>query len=238
MKQNIKDFKESLLELDLTIKNHYISKGISEGDFIYDGIIDIEEYYSSSIKILWILKEPYSGSKRSMLDDLKFNRAEGNKKDSHTTWHPIIYISHCIINNFCDYSSIKKIKEDKRISNVLKKIAFINVQKTPEKERTNPKSKRTNPKDISEAYKKHKEILHTQINVYNPDIIIGASTLPLFINDLGLKDEDKIKLHWTKNNKLYINTYHPAQLVLKPDDYITRIISISKFWFETKYLKK
>lgn len=235
MEQSIEDFTEKIKALDLKIEEYYKSKGILKGNFICDGIINIEKYFNSKLKILWILKEPYSGSGRQMIDDLNLRRAEGEKKDSHTTWHPIIYISHCITNNFCEYSELKRISADKSICKVLKEIAFINVQKTPEQERTNPKSSRTIPKDISNAYIKHKDILLEQISVYNPDIIIGASTLPLFVKDLDLRKENELKFHWTKNNKLFINTYHPAQVVLKKDDYIERVIKISKHWFNTIY---
>ena len=60
MKRSIQEFKEKISALDLEIKNHYDSYGIKDGEFLYDGIINIDEYYDSPLKILWILKEPYS----------------------------------------------------------------------------------------------------------------------------------------------------------------------------------
>jgi hypothetical protein len=225
--RNIQGFTNSLDALNIEVKEHYEKLNIPEENFVCDGVINTGEYFASPLKILWILKEPYTGAGKTMVEDLNTNRADGNKKDSQTTWHPIIYISHGITNNFEQYNSMKKIQEDKSISKVLRKIAFINVQKTPAKTRTNPK-------DITEAYQINKEILHRQINVINPDIIIGANTLHLFVNDFGLKDEHKIKHHWTKNNKLYIKTYHPGQTILKRDDYINRVINIAKYWDETR----
>lgn len=224
MKRSIQDFKGKISALDLEIKNHYDSYGIKDGEFLYDGIINIDEYYNSPLKILWILKEPYSGGGRTMLNDLNLNRAEGNKKDSHTTWHPIIYVAHGILNNFEQFDSMPKIQDDKTISKALRKIAFINIQKTPA-------ATRTNPNDISQAYDRHKEILLKQLEVYNPNIIIGANTLHLFVKDLKLKQENKFKHHWTKEGTLYIKTYHPAQTVLKRDDYVNRIINVSKEWW-------
>jgi len=68
------------------------------------------------------------------------------------------------------------------------------------------------------------------LEVYNPHIVIGANTLHLFIKDLKLKEENKFKHHWTKQGRLYINTYHPWQTVLKRHDYVNRIINVSKEW--------
>lgn len=224
MKRSIRDFKEEISALDLEIKNHYDVYGIKDGEFLYDGIINIDEYYYSPLKILWILKEPYCGGGKSMLNDLNLNRAECNKKDSHTTWHPIIYVSHGILNNFEQFDSMPKIHEDKSICKVLRKIAFINVQKTPA-------ATRSNSIDISQAYDQHKEILIKQLEIYKPQIIIGANTLHLFIKDLKLKQENRFKNHWTKQGTLFIKTYHPAQTVLKRYDYVNRIINVSKEWW-------
>ena len=218
-------FSNEVKQLDTKIKNYYKKHSVDGKKPIWDGIVNNEEYFKSPIKILWILKEPYSGGGRTMLEDLNSNRAEGNKKDSHTTWHPIIYVSHGILNNFEQYDSMPKIQADKTICNALKKIAFINVQKTPA-------TTRTNPTDISQAYDRHKKILIRQLEVYQPNIVIGANTLHLFVKDLKLTQENKFKHHWTKQGTLFIKTYHPGQTVLKRDEYVNRIINVSKVWWE------
>jgi len=61
-----------------------------------------------------------------------------------------------------------------------KSVAYINVKKLPG-------LTKSNHYNISIAYNKYKNILLKQIKYYNPDIIIGGSTLHNFFPDLNIK---------------------------------------------------
>lgn len=215
-------FKNNLDNLDNEVKNHYAKMGIKENGYVNDGAINKEEYFNSQIKILWILKEPYSGQGNEMLNDLNENRAAGKKTDSQSTWHPLIYISHGILNGFINYDQMPNIAEDKSISKILRKISFINVKK-------NPGKSRSKNNDIAKAYQENKELLSKQIETLKPDIIIGANTMQYFVNDLKLTKKFK-DYHWIKDGQLYIKTYHPAQIVITRKEYVDKVIAVAKAW--------
>jgi ABC-type Fe3+-hydroxamate transport system substrate-binding protein len=80
-----------------------------------------------------------------------------------------------------DMDDIEKLPD---MAHVLRKTAFMNVQKFPA-------GTTTNNRDIEKASKEHKEILLEQIATYKPDIIIGGNTISYFIEDLGLNNTHK-----------------------------------------------
>jgi hypothetical protein len=215
-------FQSDLENMDNEVKIHYAKMGIKESGYVKDGVINVEEYYKSPIKILWILKEPYSGQGNEMLNDLNENRAAGKKTDSQSTWHPLIYISHGILNGFINYDQMPNIAEDKSISEILRKISFINVKK-------NPGKSRSKNNDIAKAYQENKELLRKQIETLKPDIIIGANTMQYFVNDLKLTEKFK-DYHWIKDGQLYIKTYHPAQIGITRKEYVDKVIAVAKAW--------
>jgi hypothetical protein len=215
-------FQSDLENMDNEVKIHYAKMGIKESGYVNDGAINREEYFNSQIKILWILKEPYSGQGNEMLNDLNENRAAGKKTDSQSTWHPLIYISHGILNGFINYDQMPNIAEDKSISKILRKISFINVKK-------NPGKSRSKNNDIAKAYQENKELLSKQIETLKPDIIIGANTMQYFVNDLKLTEKFK-DYHWIKDGQLYIKTYHPAQIVITRKEYVDKVIAVAKAW--------
>jgi hypothetical protein len=215
-------FQSDLENMDNEVKIHYAKMGIKESGYVNDGAINREEYFNSQIKILWILKEPYSGQENEMLNDLNEMRAAGKKTDSQSTWHPLIYISHGILNGFINYDQMPNIAEDKSISKILRKISFINVKK-------NPGKSRSKNNDIAKAYQENKELLSKQIETLKPDIIIGANTMQYFVNDLKLTEKFK-DYHWIKDGQLYIKTYHPAQIVITRKEYVDKVIAVAKAW--------
>ncbi|MDP4282792.1 MAG: hypothetical protein Q8891_00065 [Bacteroidota bacterium] len=172
---------------------------------------------------MWLLKEPYcdkenGGGGWSMTDGLLI-RASGKKKDSSGTWHPIIYCSHGILNNYMKFKEIPKIKNNSKVSLILKQIAFVNVQKLPAKTTTSDKS-------LKKSYEEHKEILLKQISIYRPDIIIGGGTLNMIKEDLEIKAENELEFgHFFKGKQLFINTRHPAQRKIKREEYINKVIA-------------
>ena len=205
---------------------------------IIDGIVNIEKYLNSAFKILWILKEPY--------DDVQDEIAAGGGwhlgKDflypdgfysrigrSRNTWYPIIYTSFGILNNFMLWNDMEDISKDYSMAEIVRHIAIINVKKLPGFTRTQDYG------IISDAFHKHKTLLLNQISTYNPDIIIGGSTLRLFYTDLAIdktKDEKKYGCveYVIKNTTLYISAYHPAQTKVLRKDYVNDIVNLVKAW--------
>lgn len=226
-------FNEKILALDEEIKRHYASFPNEESTPVWDGIVDEEEYYKSDIKILWILKEPYDKDNEGKggwnlakkLGTEEFLKDVGGAK---TTWHPIIYTTYSILNGFTPYDDMEFIDKDPSMANVLRKIAFINVQKFPA-------GTTSINSDISAAYYQHKEILLKQINTYGPTIVIGGNTMWNFVKDLGSDGHHQhLEIDYWVKDRLYIDAYHPAYP--KNDDakeaYVDEIVTIAKKYIE------
>jgi hypothetical protein len=208
---------------------------------IIDGIVDIEEYVNSKFQILWILKEPY--------DDVEDGLASGGgwyfANDflaptgfytrigrSKSTWHPIIYVTYGLLNDFIMFDDMDYIRDNQKMAEIVRNIAVINVKKLPGFTRTNDFG------PIWSSYNKHRELLHKQIETYNPNIIIGGSTLHLFRDGLELKKHVERKYgcveYYDTGEKLFISAYHPAQTTVKRDCYVNDIIKVVKEWAEAK----
>ncbi len=222
-------FTKAIEQLDKRVKEHYrpyIDKQCRQ--IITDGIVNNDEYFDADPKILWILKEPYdldndgteTWSLSGLLNDSKKLHTAGGVK---TTWYPIIYIMYSVFNEFPLWDDMENIEKDDSMIDALKKMAIMNVQKFPA-------DTSTDNADISEAYRQHSQILLDQINVYKPDIIIGANTVKLFLKDLDVNVDERKYVeydYWISNNKLYIDAEHPAGRFSK-EDYVNDIVRIIK----------
>ena len=224
------------------MNQHYKTTIDVDGDkcnIISDGIVNPKEYYESEIKILWILKEPYDKDNEGaggwpitdLLNDkdndFAFLKILGGAK---TTWYPIIYVTYAILNEFVLFDNMDDIEKLPEMAHILRKIAFINVQKFPA-------GTTTNNSDIQKAYKEHSEILLQQIATYKPDIIIGGNTLSYFIQDLGLTDAHKDydeNYFWIKDNQLFIHAGHPSQRGSAEDkeNYVDDIVRVAKKFYQ------
>jgi len=234
----IHEFKNRIASLNNLIRDK-VSEPENKRYPIYDGAVDAERYFNSTIKIAWLLKEAYQGkngvggnwnysellAKDSVYEDFFGSHA------SRATWHPIIYVSHGILNNFLYYNDMDSIKDDTKMSFVVRDIAIINTQKLPAKNVTS-----SNMGEIHLAFDKYKDILKSQIDILNPDIIIGGSTMSLYKSLFDLKDEDAYHLenvkYYFKNNKVFIDAFHPAQRTVGREKYIDEIISAAEEWFD------
>jgi uracil-DNA glycosylase len=95
---------------------------------------------------------------------------------------------------------------------------------------------------LSEGYEKAKEIIRLQIDLINPDIIIGGNTLKYLINDYNLKTFKKVDnypIKYTINdNRLFIDSNHPQYLSRQNEDYkgeyFDTLVNIVKEWWSTK----
>lgn len=224
-----------LKKFDDEVKLYYRKFETKEKEIISDGIVNPQEYLSSPIKILWILKEPYDIDGEGK-GGWPINESLNNEKELQTlgglksTWYPIAYTSFAILNGFKKYEDMDDIEDNDSMLNVFKKIAFINVQKFAA-------NTTTNDKDIKAAYKAHSRILLKQIEIYNPDIVIGGNTMWNFVDDLELKDHhyDEYE-YWIKDNKLYINAAHPSIRGNSEakEEYVNDIVRIAMKYIEGK----
>jgi hypothetical protein len=227
----INDYQNKIDEINDRIIKEYNS--YEPIDPIIDGIIDLKKYLNAKYRILWILKEPYdefNEEGKPIGGGWSFSEAFEKDITNQTiskTFHPIIYVSYCILNQIPSFGNhlLPYISEDHKITEILRSIAYINIQKLPQ-------YKTSDDAIIHKEYKKHKRIILDQIELINPDVIIlgvgGESSVPLveeFFLDIAkdnvIKEEPNIyeallpKPNWIKylisNNKIYLHTYHPSR---------------------------
>jgi hypothetical protein len=231
--EKLKKLKEECKKIEELIHEKYVDES---GNCypIVDGIVNIEKYVESKFRILWILKEPYDDFEKGSSKGGGWHYCENflalpnfyDRVKGIPTWHTIIYTSYGILNDFQQYDQMPFIRNDKSMAEIIRSVAVINVQKLPG-------FTRTNDDRIWSAYQKHRDILLKQINTYDPDIIIGGNTLQHFFDDLGIKDILKNKgsvKYATKNSKIFIHAYHPAQTQITRDKYVNDIINVTKEW--------
>lgn len=204
---------------------------------IPDGVMLPEKYFSNQIRLAWMLKEPYDyengtggGWDYSELfkgEDLYEERFKGSIRN---TWHPIIYITHSIFNNFPLWEEMDFIRDDHSMPNILREVAFINSQKLPAKGVTV-----TNMNDLIESLEKFGDLIKRQVELLDPNVFIFGNTFGIYTNLLDL-DNSQLKKNGTcnyliKNSKLYIDAYHPGQKnTVDGKDYVNDILSTVKKW--------
>ena len=210
----------------------FYDKSDKDSEPITDGIVNIEKYVNCKYKICWVLKEPYdedngTGGGWSLTKDglAKDDFSPGNSP----TWQPMIYTTYSLLNSFINYNDMEYIRDDPEMSNVLKYIALININKMPA-------FHRSNDSDISKKYESWRPLLHWQLKIYNPQIIIFGNTFQYFKKDLEIND-DEIKNrdyvdYIIKNKKIYAHAYHPAQTVITREQYVQGIINVIKMNIE------
>ncbi len=197
-----------------------------------DGIINIEKYCKTSPKILWVLKEINDEDgydQKDVLNEmvekvLETKSLEGSNRNAwYKTLDPIIYTSYQIFNGYKHFEdhSMDYIRDDSSMVETLQKIAFMNVKKQPG-------DARANNIQIQEWYDKTKEILKEQIELINPDIIIGGSTLYLFQEDFNLDFIGDAIKYAIKDNRIWIDAYHPNQTQITREKYCDTIMECVK----------
>jgi uracil-DNA glycosylase len=141
------------------------------------------------------------------------------------TFKPIIYTSWGILNGFCPWGEMPNVEDEPGMLEAIRSIAYINVKKLPGKTESRDE-------EIQKAYHKNRDILLRQIEAYDPDIIIGGSTLNYFLEDLGVTEKATIdpafdSVHYfVHNGRILIGTYHPSQRVMRQEKYCDDIIQV------------
>jgi hypothetical protein len=224
-------------EKEIAAKINAIESGVEGLMPVVDGIINIEDYVNAKYKILWILKEVHdewrvkkTGKKECGGWNLTcagedhpeglYARIKNEPKtiDNFIVPRRIRLASYCIFAG--ETYAVHRPTEDE-LNKALSSVAYINIKKIPG-------GASADPKQIQEAYDTNKTLLREQIETYNPDIIICGNTLQYFSNDNFFEKKNRTEIdpesqfcYYPLENRIYINTNHPAH---KPAD--------KEFWYD------
>ncbi|MGO9587319.1 MAG: hypothetical protein ACLP2Y_14075 [Limisphaerales bacterium] len=181
---DINFIREEEKRIQGAVTREYCDSSGNSDCIISDGIVNPEQYLSSSPRILWVLKEPYdNGVSYNNPNDGGWSQAINmNEKTDEVSrlraFQPICYINYGIWSGH-DWDAMPWLRESEEIRNGLKKIAFINISKLPG-------LKYSPPSRIVEAYQKHRGIILDQIKTYRPNIIFACDPhANLILEDLG-----------------------------------------------------
>ncbi|MBU3658945.1 MAG: hypothetical protein FGM14_03675 [Flavobacteriales bacterium] len=233
---NYKNIEQEIIALNKEMEAR-MNEPENQRFIIDDGVMKPDVYFSKSIRLAWMLKEPYDSedgtgggwSYFDMFPEGKDLYLEQFRHGHKSTWHPMIYISYSIHNNFPKWEDMKYIREDHSMCDVVRHVAFINAQKLPSKGFTN-----TDFEDLWESIEKHSDLLKKQIDLLNPSVFIFGNTIGLYKKIFDL-DFSKFQTHGSskfieKDGRLYISAYHPSQRIVTRDAYINDIIEIVSRW--------
>ncbi len=220
--QEFTDACESMVEKIDALKNE-------NTNIIADGVINPYSYYDANPKILWVLKEANSTEK-----------TDWNYQDFFKyTWHKhsnIMAVRRIVFTTYGLFNMINHLEElplwsDSNYQKEVKKMAIINIKKTPGSENVDDSV-------ISAAYAENRELIKEQIELYNPNVVIFGGTFRFFPwEDIpGATRETKQTLnnsaYYPTADRLYISTSHPSYRKLQDKEYIMGIVKIYKKWKE------
>lgn len=213
--QNIK--KEVFLSNNNLLKEELRALSRKEEGVFIDGAFYPSKYYDSSLKLLWILKEPHGDA----LDYPEFFTNEFDKfftdlvcGVSRHTWATIAKISSNILNGYAmetEHATVMDRREE--IQESLSKIAFININKD-----SSDTGGRSLNRNVTEARRYYDDFLERQIDHLCPDMVICGNTFQFLRDKYGFpevikkKDEVDYVDHYFVGNTLYLDPYHPAYL--------------------------
>lgn len=202
-------------------------------NIIPDGIVDIEQYLNSDIKVLWVLKEANSSEddwdmREALASYLKTEK--GLRYGWANTFTPIVYTTNGIFSEE-NWDNMGDFTKDSDIIDCLQKVAYINVKKIPG-------GSVADGNVIQNFYNENKEVLHEQIKLINPDVIIFGNTMNFFDENFfaetfGPFEENKTNnhLHIYRNNKhLLLHAHHPNNKTIKHKEYCDFILDAVHQW--------
>lgn len=171
-----------------------------KGKFIKDGILNETKYNSAKSKILFLMKEP--NNREQMAGDF---REWWKNSISHTFPIRIAEWSYGLLNNFPPYDEIRD--QSKLAHEAIQHIALANIKKSG------------GGGNSEYAMMKHHltlnfGLLHKQINIINPEIIILGTSWQKLRNqifpDIKWMDSGYDKAIGKHNQTKVIDFYHPS----------------------------
>ena len=189
---------KSIVELENELFNKWKK---TRPNLIRDGVVNEDNYLSSKLKVLYILKEVHGNWEM---------KKHLGKDENGVTWNNIARWQYGIenIDSEMTFEKIRYINRQFR-HKYLKNIAVLNIKK----EYGGARSK---PKELRGYTEVDRELLREQINIYSPDIIIcGGIGEILRKNKLvdgfkkwNVSKERKVQYHKT-DDLIIINFSHP-----------------------------
>ncbi|GHV35530.1 hypothetical protein FACS1894178_5290 [Bacteroidia bacterium] len=229
-----KQIEEQLDRFEKAVELPFNAELGEQMQYVRDGILNVEAYLSASVKILYILKDV--NSRGNDLSDMRKALVKLNEKDKNriddgwgNTWRPIAYATYGIFEkmNFqeiCD--NIGDINGNAaEILKYIPNIAHINVKKYAGVETANDT-------EIQNFYNKYKPLLHEQIELINPDVLIFCGTFKYFDADYFAKKEEIQENIYKYQDKLLIATRHPNRAAYQT--YCNTIINAVNDWKQKK----
>lgn len=197
--------------------------------YIRDGIVKLDNWRSQSIRPLFIGKEAYGSGEWSITEHCMNQGPVEFCRKSPRSWPKTAHISYALQNGLLEYNAA--IRNSVKVSESLRNIAFINVGK-------HGAAKQTPAQRLAALYKQNRTLLHEQISICQPNIIIGWSTLGLFESDkeflsrFATGKSAKTVLNgvssWHANGKLFISATHPSYFKIPAKQYVNNIIKSVK----------
>ena len=221
------DYQKQCQEFDTKIRS--IQKIEPLDCYISDGVVNIEKWRHQQIRPLFIGKEAYDKEGRLLWNytDWLNNQPQDAFSASPRTWPTTAYLSFALQNEFKNYNDIPFIQDDERVANALQNIAFINIGKYGAETKTPARR-------LEELFVQNKHVLNNQIEFYQPNIVIGWSTLDFFVKDeeflRRFSKSDIIEhtkegiTYWAANGRLFISAYHPASFEVSQEQYVNGIV--------------
>lgn len=142
--------------------------------YIRDGAVDIKIWRSSSIRILYILKEPYDLT-YPLTEWLADASDSGYYSKSHKMWNSVLYWTKTIKNQFLNGG--EDAFERKPDHQLMKEIAVVNIKKY------DGRSSSEN-EDLATYFNRHWESIKGQINKLQPTFIVCGGTYDIVRNKL------------------------------------------------------
>lgn len=206
---------EKKIEEQLTRFEHAIELPINTEtgermSFVRDGIVNVSKYLEAPVKILWILKEAHSDD--DSLPDMRPNLASLNDNDNPDimdrlwapTWRAVAYATYGIFENM-NMDDIPEMNGNaQEVLKYMPCIAHINVKKYAG-------GSNANMSEIQRFYNKYKTLLHEQVEIIDPEVMIFGGTFGCFSDYFVGKEKIAEWLPvYQFQNKLLIDTYHPS----------------------------
>jgi hypothetical protein len=190
---------------------------------IFDGVINVNLYCSSPLRVMWILKEPgdeenSTGGGWSLCSDalaVKPVAALGQ-----ATFHPIIYIAYGLFHGPMSFADMPWVRDMENPEDVIRRLAFINAKKLP------GVTWGASSPLILEWYCRGKQIILGQINAYCPDVVFGcAPHFPAILDDLDCGWRSRVRAAGSARyvwhgDVLFIQVYHPGQTQISREKYV------------------
>ena len=225
------ELKKAQIKIDEMIEKCARDASLTTKDIapICDGIADEEGYLNSTMRVAWVLKEPYDdkddngkpcGGDWSLPKDC-FTLNKLSKVETvldNPVWEKIAYVMYGFRNKM-RFGDMPDMRAVPTMLQEIRNIAWVNISKMPA---------HTTSSDywVRLAYKRYwKEVVNFQLKTYAPNVIIFGYTFPCFDCYENAAKRDDLSNEWVTcyslGKQFLLDTFHPGR---KGGDYVDAII--------------